>query len=200
MSHVELGPETQHRLDALLSQPAGSHAGEYKVLKFRRHARHLVWCALIFIATSGAVAYFAGTFLEEWQNWAVLGGGALVVLLVVILPYLSWLGRTTTLTTRRIILRSGILTSHRTELPLAHIRELKLKRGPLQRLFGAGDIVLQSGVNDPVVLRNAPRVKLTARAIQELIEWHYASVQYAQPYASQQGSGQGFSGPSFAAG
>lgn len=196
MQSDEPRPHVTHRLDAILSQPAGSHAGEYKVVKFRRHARHLLWSALICIALAAAVPYFAGTFAEPWQNWAVYGGGGLALLLFVLMPYFGWLARTTTVSTRRIIIRSGVLTSHRSEIALTHIRELKLKRGPLQRMFGAGDIVLQTGSGDPVILTNVPKVKLTAQAIQELIEWHYSSQQFAQ----QQVPGYGFSGQSFASG
>lgn len=179
---------TQHRLDEALAGPAHLLTGEFRVLTFRRQARRLVWAALICIATAGAMPYYAGSFLEPWQNWAVLIGGALVLLLCVVGPYVSWLARTTTISTKRIIARSGVLTRHRTELPFAQIREVKLKRGPIQRLFGAGNIVLEAGGETPLVLSNVPRVKVVAQAIQELVEWQYAS---------QQLLAQGYGGPHY---
>lgn len=194
MTSEATGEQAMHQLDAILSQPAGSHAGEYKVLRFRRHARHLVWPAVIAIVTAGAVPFFAWTFPEDWQDWAFFVGAAAVVIFLVLGPFFTWLARTTTVSTRRVIMRSGVLTRHRSEIQLGQIRELKLKRGPLQRIFGAGDIVLQSGSGDPQVLRNVPRVKLTAQALQALIEWHFSSQQFAQ----QQQAGFGASGPSFA--
>lgn len=185
--------DAAYKLDELLSQPASAQTGEYRVLTFRRHARHLLWSAVIFIALSGIIPFYAGTFIEPWQNWMVVGGGIAVAFVLVIVPFFTWLARTTTVSTRRIIMRSGVITRHRSELPLTQIRELKLKRGPIQRMFGAGDIVLQTEMSDPHVLKNVPRVKPIAQAIQELIEWQYASQQFAQ---QQRPAGA----PSFASG
>lgn len=166
------------RLDEVLSAPAHMQLGELKVLTFRRQARRLFWSALILIATSAALPFFAGSFLEDWQNWAVLAGAALIFLLFVLIPFFRWLSRTTVVTTKRVIVRSGVFVRSRTELPFTQIREVTVKRGLLQRMFGAGSVVLQAAGADPLVLVNVPRVKKTAAALQELIEWQYASQQF----------------------
>lgn len=178
------------RLDEVLSAPAHMQLGELKVLTFRRQARRLFWSALILIATSAALPFFAGSFLEDWQNWAVLAGAALIFLLFVLIPFFRWLSRTTVVTTKRVIVRSGVFVRSRTELPFTQIREVTVKRGLLQRMFGAGSVVLQAAGADPLVLVNVPRVKKTAAALQELIEWQYASQQFlaAGQHLQQPGS------------
>ena len=162
-----------HRLAEHLSIPAGAQTAELKVVRFRPHARRLVFTALVCIAVSGAFAYFAWSFVEEWQNWLVAAGAALIMLFLVLVPYLRWLTRSTTITTRRVIIRSGVLTQHRTEVSLAQVSEIKLKRGLMQRITRAGDIILFSTFGSQVVLRDVPNVTLMAAALQELAHWQH---------------------------
>ncbi|MGO3833871.1 MAG: PH domain-containing protein [Microbacteriaceae bacterium] len=192
MSSKPPASDVAQRLDEVLAAPAHMQLGELKVLTLRRQARHLFWSALILIVTCGAVPLYAGSFNEEWKNLAVLGGGALVVLLFVLVPFFRWLGRTTVVTTKRVIVRSGVLSRDRSEVPFTQIRELTVKRGLFQRIFGAGNIVLQSAGADPFVLINVPRVKGVAQSLQELVEWQYAS----QQFLAAQG-GQGFGAPGY---
>lgn len=146
---------------------------EAKVVKFRAHARKLTWSALVLIVVSGLTPYFFGSFVEPWQNLALIAGAVLLVFMLVIGPFFRWLTRTTVVTTRRIIMRSGFFTQHRGEVRLAQVREIKIKRGVLQRMWKTGDIVLQAGVTDPIMLRNVPRVAEIAPVLQELIERQY---------------------------
>src|SRR5690606_21130373 len=85
-------------------------------------------------------------------------------------PILSWLTHRVTITTRRVIIRRGFFVHRRSEVPLSRVREVRSKRGPVQRLFGSGDIELLVGVDAPVLLRDVPNVILVVDALQELIE------------------------------
>lgn len=161
------------QVEAVLA-PAVSEQPEVRVLRFRTHARRLIWSVLILIAVAGASAYLVGQFPEAWQNQLAVVGAAVAVLLFVIIPYLRWLSHTTTVTTRRIIARKGLITRHRREVPLGKVRETRVRRGVLQRLWGAGDLVLFTGVEDRLVLRNVPGVTEIADVIQELVERQFA--------------------------
>lgn len=163
----------QQRLAEVMANPVLAEQVELKVTRFRPHARHLFWSALIFIALAGAVPFYMNTFQEEWQNIAFLAGAALAGLLFVLAPFVSWLARTTTISTRRIIMRSGVFTQHRTEVHLAQVGEVRLKRGIIQRLFGAGNIVLQSTLGSQVILRNVPGVVGVAESLRELVHWQH---------------------------
>lgn len=179
MSKKRVSTSTADHLDELLAHQLDPAGPEYRVVRFRRHARRLAIPVLVLFALAAAVPYFAGSFPEEWQNLALYAGSALAFVVIVVAPFLSWLARTTTVTTKRIILRSGVFTRHRTELPIGQIRELKLKRGLIQRMFGSGDIVLQMAQSDPYVLKHVPLVKTNASALQELVEWHYSAAVWA---------------------
>src|SRR5690349_19041919 len=115
---------------------------ELRVARFRRHARHLFWPALVLIAVAAAVGFFYGNLPSPLRNWMLLAAAGVVVLLLVLLPFLSWWSRVYTITTRRVMERSGILVARHREL--THVRgySIQVKRGPIQRMWGAGTLVL----------------------------------------------------------
>jgi hypothetical protein len=60
--------------------------------------------------------------------------------------YLWWLGHTYTVTTRRVIAQAGLLGRNRRELLHARGYTISERRGPLQRMWGAGTLTLSNGV------------------------------------------------------
>lgn len=144
------------------------------VLRLRRHARRLTLPVLALLAIVGAAGFWVGRLPEEWMNLLAAGGAALLALLLGVVPILSWLSTRATVTTRRVIVRRGFLVHHRGELPLSRVREVRSRRGPIQRMFSSGDVELVSGVEAPVVLRDVPGVQTVVEAMQELVQHSYA--------------------------
>ena len=157
-----------------LTPTAGAPGPEMRVVRLRSHARRLTWSALVFIATATAVGYFTGNppapFASWWRDWMLWAGAAALVLLLVIVPYLRWLSHTYTITTRRVIEQSGLFGRQRTELAHARGYTISEKRGPLQRLWGAGTLVLSNGVEAPLRLRNVPSVRLVHETLADQVE------------------------------
>ncbi len=150
--------------------PAPGGAGpELRVARLRSHARRLVWPAIVLIAVAGAAGYFVGNLpapFEDWMLWAAAGG---VVLLLVVAPFLRWLTHTYTITTRRVIERSGFFGTQRTELPHARGYTISERRGPLQRMWGAGTLTL-TGPEQTLRLANVPSVRLVHEALVDQVE------------------------------
>jgi membrane protein YdbS with pleckstrin-like domain len=148
----------------------GAPTPELVVARVRHHARRLFWSALVLIAVAGALGYFAGNLPAPFADWMLFAAAASIVLLLVVLPFLSWLARTVTITTRRVIQRSGALGSRRREL--THLRgyTVQVRRGPLQRLWGAGTLVLADGVEAPMRLRNIPDAALVHEVLVDQVE------------------------------
>ena len=148
----------------------GAAPVELRVARLRRHARRLTWSALVLIGVAGAVGYFTGNLpvgYEDWMLWAAAGA---VVLLLVVVPYLRWLAHTYTITTRRVIERSGLLSRHRTELPHARGYTIAVRRGPLQRLWGTGTLTLSNGVDAPLRMQDVPAVALVHETLVDQVE------------------------------
>ena len=143
---------------------------EAVVARLRPHGRAMFWPSLALIAILAAAGYFYGTFDEPWQNLAVLGAALLLALLLWLLPLLAWLGRHYTITTRRVVLRSGFFVRVRQELLHSRGYDVTVRKHALQSLFRSGDVLINTGLDHPVVLRDVPGADLVQAALHDLME------------------------------
>lgn len=157
---------------ALGPVPASFSRPEVVVVRFRRHGQRLVFPVLVLVTVAAATGYWVGALPSTWGNIAAAAGAVLLALLFGIIPILTWLTRRTTVTTRRVIVRSGFFIRHRSEVMLARVREVKSSRGLAQRMRGSGDIVLLHGV-ERTVLSDVPGAEGVVDALQELSERNY---------------------------
>lgn len=153
-----------------MTPPPGAPAPELLVARFRAHARRLGWSALVLIGVAGATAFLYDNLPAPLENWMLLSAAGAVVLVVVVIPYLVWFSRTYTITTRRVVARRGLLTRHRAEFSHARGYRIVVRRGPLQRMWGAGTLTLVNGVDTPLRLTNIPRAELVHETLVDQIE------------------------------
>jgi uncharacterized membrane protein YdbT with pleckstrin-like domain len=148
----------------------GAPTPELRVAQFRGHARRLFWSAVVLILVAGACGWFYGNLPAPFENWMMLAAAGVVVLLLVILPFLAWWSHIYTITTRRVIERSGIFAPRRREL--THVRGYTIveRRGILQRIWGAGTLTLSNGVDQPMRLVDVPSVALVHEALVDQVE------------------------------
>lgn len=157
---------------ALGPAPASFSRPEVVVLRFRRHGQRLVFPVIVLVVVTAATGYWVGALPSAWMNIAAAAGAVLLALLFGIIPILTWLTRRTTVTTRRVIVRSGFFVRHRSEVMLARVREVKSSRSLAQRMRGSGDIVLLHGI-ERTVLSDVPGAEGVIDALQELSERNY---------------------------
>ena len=148
----------------------GEVVPEAVVARLRPHARALFWPSLALLVIIGATAYFGGIYRVGWVNYLILGGGALLTVLLFIAPLLAWLGRSYTITTRRIVLRHGLLVRTRQELLHSRGYDVTVRQNGLQQLFRSGDVLINTGLDHPVVLHDIPSADLVQSALHELME------------------------------
>ena len=156
-----------------MSEPA---TPESVVARLRPHGRALFWPTLALLLIVGATAYFFGRFPEDGENLALLGVAALLSLLLWVVPLLLWLGRNYTITTRRIILRSGFIVRVRQELLHSRGYDVTVRKNGLQSVFGSGDVQINTGLEHPVVLRDVPGADLVQAALHDLMEANQSMV------------------------
>ncbi len=144
--------------------------GERLVVSLRSHGRAVFWPSVALIAIAGAIGFFAGRFAEPWQNIAVVAGGAVLALLVWVLPMLYWLNRRYLITTRRLVLRHGLFVRTRQELLHSRGYDITVRKNALQSLFGSGDVLINTGLDRPVVLRDIPTADLVQGSLHDLME------------------------------
>lgn len=150
--------------------PPGAPAEELLIARFRGHARGLFWSALLLIAVFGSAAYFYDNLPVGFENWMLIGAAGVLIVLGVFIPYLIWASRRYTVTTRRVIVSHGIGAKQRREI--SHVRgyTIGVRRGIVQRMWGAGSITLSNGIDTPLLLANVPNVTLVHEALADQIE------------------------------
>lgn len=170
-SRRALAPE----VDAALGPAPSSLAQpEVVLLRFRRHGRRLVAPVTALVIVAAVAGYWVGALQNWWLNLLAAAGAIAAGLLLGLIPVLRWLTRRTTVTTRRVIVRRGFFVRQRSEIPLARVREVRVRRGPIQRLWGAGDIDLLVGA-EAHRLEDVPGAAAVTEALQDLMERNYAN-------------------------
>lgn len=153
-----------------LTPAPGAPTTELLVAKFRTHARRLTWSAIVLIGVAGACGYFYGNLPAPFQDWMLLAAAGGIVLLLVLLPFLRWWGHVYTVTTQRVMERRGVVAVSRRELDHVRGYTVQVRRGLLQRMWGAGTITLSNGVDAPLRLTNIPSVDLVHEALVDQVE------------------------------
>ncbi|TFC44982.1 PH domain-containing protein [Cryobacterium sp. TMT1-21] len=144
--------------------------------RLRPHARVLFWPTLFLLAACGATGYYYGSLPEPWQNTALLAGAVAVVLLFWLLPLVSWLNHRYTITTRRIIFRRGVFVRTRQELLHSRGYDVTVRTTWLQSLVRSGDVVIKTGPEHPLVLKDVPNPVLVQQVLHDLMEQSRARV------------------------
>lgn len=148
----------------------GAPTPELRVARFRSHARRLTWSAIVLILVAGACGYLYGNLPAPFEDWMLIVAAGIVVFLLVLLPFLSWWAHVYTITTRRVIERSGVVVSRHREMPHMRGYSIQVRRGILQRMWGTGTLTLSNGVEPPLRLSNVPSVELVHEALVDQVE------------------------------
>ena len=152
-------------------------ADEHIVVSTRTHVKALlvpaVWLILV-AAAAGYVSSFAPTGnaqpLVVGAIWAV----ALVAIIgLVVRPFLRWLTTTYTLTNRRLVTRSGILSRRGHDIPVPRINDVAYEHGILDRLLGCGTLVVSdASERGQVLLPDIPHVEQLHLQLSDLLFSH----------------------------
>lgn len=149
---------------------------ERVIVRLRSHARSLVMPVTVLLAAAGGAAYGTTALDDALLRVAVAVAGALAAVVLAIAPYVRWLATHVLITSRRIVIRRGLLIRNRQELLHSRSYDVQLRQAGLQRLFRSGDILVNTGLDRPIVLRDLPRAALVQEALADLMEHSRSSV------------------------
>ncbi len=164
--------------------------GEELVLDLRPH-----WIALV-MPTLVTVLVVAG-YILAWNLapndgagrsavvWGALALGLVILVWYPLRGFIAWATSNFAVTTDRIIHREGFIAKRSMEIPLEAINDVRFQQSILERIVGAGDLIIQSaseyGRNVFANVRNPEHVQRTI---------------YQQGEENKQRMYQGGSGPS----
>ena len=148
---------------------------EHLVLRLHPHwktlIRPLVVAVLVVAAALIAEVLILSNSAAAVERLVVAAVAILAVMLWLIVPVLRWRTTTYELTTRRLRVRSGIVTRHGRDIPLARINDVSFEKGLLDRLLGSGRLVVESaGEHGQILLNDIPRVEFTQATLFRLVE------------------------------
>ena len=126
---------------------------------------------ILLVLTIGLVAYFvlAPDSWPGWLGYVIVGLYLLVALIFFFVPFLVWLTNTFTITSRRIITRTGIITKRGHDIPLYRISNVAYERDLIDRFFHCGTIVLETSADNPLYLHDIPSVERVHVELTELL-------------------------------
>lgn len=115
---------------------------EQLVLDLRPHPIALVMPAVVTIVGFVAASWLtAKTDVADWVWWVVF----LVILVLYPVPKLiAWLTSNFAVTSDRVIHRQGFIAKRSMEIPLEAINDVRFEQGILDRMVGAGTLVISS--------------------------------------------------------
>jgi len=148
--------------------------GEDIALSMRTHPKALIMpaVALIVLAALGGflTAILGDSSVEQWVVLAIWIAIALGVLIWSVAPLLRWLTTEYTITSKRVLLTSGVFTRSGRAIPLHRVNDVTFEKGLLDRLLGCGTLVIsdaseQTGMH----LRDVPRIEEVHRRLTDLV-------------------------------
>jgi len=142
---------------------------EKLVLVLRRHVKVLFVPFLAFVLVA---VLFALSFLIPGGPWPpiVVGAiGAVALIRWTLWPLLIWANTTYAITTRRLIIRTGVFNRSGHDMPLSRLNDVSFSHNVLERMLGCGTLVVESGGEQgQLKLEDIPKVELVQNTLQRL--------------------------------
>ena len=120
------------------------------------------------------IAAAVGSFFvpENARYWALATIWIAVLVLsipLIVIPWIKWITTTYTVTTKRVITRTGIIKRTGHDLPLTRISDIQIEKNFDDRFFGCGTLALQTSADDPLLLHDVPKVEMVQVEISNLL-------------------------------
>jgi uncharacterized membrane protein YdbT with pleckstrin-like domain len=144
--------------------------GESVVVDTRTHPKALIVPGLVLVLTL-AVAIFLDRLVDNGiVSLIVWILAAVVVVWWVLRPFLTWLTSTYTITNKRLITRTGIISRKGHDIPLMRISDVAFDQGIIDRMLACGTLVVSdASTHGSVRLHDIPRVESVQRTLSDLL-------------------------------
>jgi uncharacterized membrane protein YdbT with pleckstrin-like domain len=138
---------------------------------------------VVVIAALVAIVVIPASKDAAAERLAVGGAALLALMLWLMAPVLRWRTTTYELTSRRLRMRTGIVTRHGRDIPLARINDVSFDKGLLDRVLGCGKLVVESaGEHGQIVLTEIPHVETVHSTLFRLVEDEQQRLERQQRY------------------
>jgi uncharacterized membrane protein YdbT with pleckstrin-like domain len=145
------------------------------VLDLHPHWKQLVIPLLLIPVVCGVASYVAFILPDDAARtavrWAIGVVAALILLRFSLWPYLKWQTTHYVLTTRRVVIRTGVFGRSGRDIPLTRVNDVSFGHTFFERLLRCGTLTIESaGEHGQVVLPEVPQVELVQREVYKRVE------------------------------
>jgi uncharacterized membrane protein YdbT with pleckstrin-like domain len=124
----------------------------------------LVLVPILVLLLVVALGSFLGALVasQPWAAWAWLGlvvVGAVLVIWLTVVPVIRWRTTHFVITTRRVLVREGVLARHGIDIPMSRINSVQFRHTLLERLLGCGTLIIESASDEPLEFDDIPDVE-----------------------------------------
>lgn len=138
-------------------------ADEEVIVHHHPHWKNLLGPVLMLLVVVAGGAYLAS--LIAGLSWRGPGWIGLAVVCAVLLgwftltPLLRWRSTHFVVTTHRIMAREGVFSRSGIDIPMSRINSVRFRHGLLDRMVGAGTLIVESASDDPLEFDDIPHVE-----------------------------------------
>jgi uncharacterized membrane protein YdbT with pleckstrin-like domain len=139
------------------------HPGERVLVHKHPHWKMLVLPVLAFLLIVTVGSYLGALVATQpwrfygWIGLAIAGGFGVLVLTVV--PLLRWRTTHFVITTRRVLVREGILSRSGIDIPINRINTVQFRNSLIDRILGCGTLIIESTADEPLEFDDIPQVE-----------------------------------------
>jgi uncharacterized membrane protein YdbT with pleckstrin-like domain len=137
--------------------------GEQVVVHEHPHWKMLVVPVLVLLAVVGIASFLAALVsAQSWAPWAWLGLAAAGLALVgrfTVYPVVRWRTTHFVVTSRRVLVREGVLTRQGVDVPLSRISSVQFRHSLLERMLGSGTLIIESDSDEQLEFEDVPGVQ-----------------------------------------
>jgi uncharacterized membrane protein YdbT with pleckstrin-like domain len=127
------------------------------------HWKMLVVPVVVLLLVVGVASFLAALVsAQSWAPWAWLGlavAGLALVGRFTVFPVVRWRTTHFVVTDRRVLVREGVLTRQGMDIPLKRISSVQFRQGLLERMLGAGTLLIESDSDESLEFNDVPGVR-----------------------------------------
>jgi uncharacterized membrane protein YdbT with pleckstrin-like domain len=151
--------------------------GEQVVMHKHPHWKMLVVPVLVLLVVVGLGSFLAALVsAQSWAPWAWLAlavVGVVLVFWLTVVPVVRWRTTHFVVTTRRVLVREGVLSRQGIDIPMSRINSVQFRHTVLERLLGCGTLIIESASDEPLEFEDVPGVeRVHALLYQEVADEH----------------------------
>lgn len=145
--------------------------GEQIVLDLHPHWKRLIVPVLTLLGVLALTGFLLAQVTNSIGQIAIGVVAGILVVMWVIVPVLRWRTTLFVVTTKRVVVRSGVLSRQGRDVPLTRVNDVTFSHNLIERILGCGTLVVESaGERGQVTLNEVPRVESVQRTVYDLVE------------------------------